>query len=179
MQNGQSIFLASLPSLALYFNLVPDLLFDCSCVLEYAKIRTVLQSKKTVPNKPFYLEGKILKLFWEAEQIEICAACHIHSDGLCYMWNNAEWPLDIYVCPFLLYNICKNIFCQVLETLTQQANTSMFNFSACLTEHCIRGKSAWLGDREIFFTPPKLNVSRLRRPGAIRAQPWTSFKLQW
>ena len=26
------------------FSLVPDLLFDCSRVLEYAKIRTVLQS---------------------------------------------------------------------------------------------------------------------------------------
>ena len=26
------------------FSLVPDLLFDCSGVLEYAKIRTVLQS---------------------------------------------------------------------------------------------------------------------------------------
>ena len=26
------------------FNLVPDLLFDCSRVLEYAKVRTVLQS---------------------------------------------------------------------------------------------------------------------------------------
>ena len=48
MQNGQSVFLASLHILALYFSLVPDLLFDCSCVLEYAKnlIRTVLQSKK-------------------------------------------------------------------------------------------------------------------------------------
>ena len=29
------------------FSLIPDLLFDCSRVLEYAKIRTVLQSKKT------------------------------------------------------------------------------------------------------------------------------------
>ena len=28
------------------FSLVPDLLFDCSRVLEYAKIRTVLQSKR-------------------------------------------------------------------------------------------------------------------------------------
>jgi len=27
------------------FSLIPDLLFDCSCVLEDAKIRTVLQSK--------------------------------------------------------------------------------------------------------------------------------------
>ena len=31
------------PSLSV-FRLVPDLLFDCSCLLEYAKIRTVLQS---------------------------------------------------------------------------------------------------------------------------------------
>ena len=35
---------ASLPSLALVFSLVPDLLFDSSRVLEHAKIRTVLQS---------------------------------------------------------------------------------------------------------------------------------------
>ena len=35
------------------FTLVPDLLFDCSRVLEYAKIRTVLQSRgiKVGPNK--------------------------------------------------------------------------------------------------------------------------------
>ena len=31
------------PSLSV-FRLVPDLLFDCLCLLEYAKIRTVLQS---------------------------------------------------------------------------------------------------------------------------------------
>ena len=37
--------LASLtPVLLSVFSLVPDLLFDCSRVLEYAKIRTVLQS---------------------------------------------------------------------------------------------------------------------------------------
>ena len=32
------------------FSLVPDLLFDCSRVLEYAKRRTVLQSAKNVAN---------------------------------------------------------------------------------------------------------------------------------
>ena len=32
------------------FSLVPDLLFDCWCVLEYAKIRTVLQSIETPSN---------------------------------------------------------------------------------------------------------------------------------
>ena len=38
MQNGQSVFLASLPSLShSVLSLVPDLLFDCSRVLEYAK----------------------------------------------------------------------------------------------------------------------------------------------
>ena len=45
MQNGQSVFLASLTSLALCFQPHSDLLFDCSGVLEYAKIQTVLQSK--------------------------------------------------------------------------------------------------------------------------------------
>ena len=41
----KSVFLASLPSLALCFQ-PRFLLFDCSSVLEYAKIRTVLQSIK-------------------------------------------------------------------------------------------------------------------------------------
>ena len=39
------VFLASLPSLVLCFQ-PRFLLFDCSSVLEYAKIRTVLQSIK-------------------------------------------------------------------------------------------------------------------------------------
>ena len=43
-ERKKTVFLASLPSLALCFNLVRDLLFDCLRVLEYAKIRTVLQS---------------------------------------------------------------------------------------------------------------------------------------
>jgi len=42
----KNLFLASISSLALGFSLVPDLLFDCLHVLEYAKIRTVLQSRK-------------------------------------------------------------------------------------------------------------------------------------
>ena len=41
----KNVFLASLPNLALCFQPCPDLLFDCSRVLEYAKIRTVLQSR--------------------------------------------------------------------------------------------------------------------------------------
>ena len=51
----------------------------------------------------------------------------------------------------------------------------MLNFSARLTEHWTRSKSARLGDRELFFSRLKLNVSRLRRPGAVRAQPWTDL----
>ena len=42
-------FLKSLSPVSLsVFSLVPDLLFDCSRVLEYAKIRTVLQSTTEV-----------------------------------------------------------------------------------------------------------------------------------
>ena len=46
-------------------------------------------------------------------QIEIRAACHIQSDGLCYLWNHAERPLNIDMRPFLSYNIRKDIFCRV------------------------------------------------------------------
>ena len=41
---GKNLYLESLPSLAVCFQLRPDLLFDCSRVLEYAKIWTALQS---------------------------------------------------------------------------------------------------------------------------------------
>ena len=52
----------------------------------------------------------------------------------------------------------------------------MFNFSARLTEHCTKSKSAWLGDWEFFFSRPKVNVSCLRQPGAVRAQPCRIFQ---
>ena len=44
MHNGQSTFLCSSPVSLSFFSLAPDLLFDCSRALDYAKIRTVLQS---------------------------------------------------------------------------------------------------------------------------------------
>ena len=47
----------------------------------------------------------------------------------------------------------------------------MLNFSARLTEHFTTSKSARPGNRELFFSCPKLNFSRLRRLGAVRAQP--------
>ena len=38
---------------------VPDLLFDCSRVLEYAKIRTVLQSRSVITKcDKYYLQSK-------------------------------------------------------------------------------------------------------------------------
>ena len=46
MQNGQSVFLASLPRSRSLFS-VSFQTFDCSRVLEYAKIRIVLQSSLT------------------------------------------------------------------------------------------------------------------------------------
>ena len=44
------------------FSLVPDLLFDCSRVLEYAKIRTVLQSRKGTSCKSLLHSLKYLSL---------------------------------------------------------------------------------------------------------------------
>ena len=41
----KTVFLESPPLSLSVFSLVPDLLFDCSRVLEYAKTRTVLQSR--------------------------------------------------------------------------------------------------------------------------------------
>ena len=54
----------------------------------------------------------------------------------------------------------------------------MLNFSARLTEDCTRSKSARPGDQELFFSRPKQNVSCLRRPGTLRAQPWAAIPLQ-
>ena len=34
-------------------------------------------------------------LLWKAVTIENCAACHVHSQGLCYMWIHVERPLKI------------------------------------------------------------------------------------
>ena len=34
--------------------------------------------------------------------MEIRAACHAQSDGLCYTWNHAEWVLNINTCLFVL-----------------------------------------------------------------------------
>ena len=49
------------------FSLVPDLLFECSHVLEYAKIRTVLQSRLSV------LSG--LKLYVKLETLHLSGKC--------------------------------------------------------------------------------------------------------
>ena len=34
-------------------------------------------------------------LLWKAVTIENCAACHVHSQGLCYMWIHVKRPLNI------------------------------------------------------------------------------------
>ena len=57
-------------SLSLYvLSVVPDLLFDCSHVLEYAKIRTVLQSKehnKNIQTKPTSYNQKVIQIIKSA-----------------------------------------------------------------------------------------------------------------
>ena len=46
VSHGRSAQASPLPSLTLCFHPVPDLLFDCWRLLEYAKLRTVLQSMR-------------------------------------------------------------------------------------------------------------------------------------
>ena len=41
----------------------------------------------------------MLMLFYKAVKIEKCAACHVHSQGLCYMWIQVERSLNINARP--------------------------------------------------------------------------------
>ena len=64
LDSKHSVFSLSPVSLSV-FSLVPDLLFDCSRVLEYAKIRTVLQSNnklETIFSLFLYLANKWLQI---------------------------------------------------------------------------------------------------------------------
>ena len=49
--------------------------------------------------------------------------------------------------------------------------TSILKFLAALSARNTISQSVRPGDRVIFLTRPKPNVSRLRQPGAVRAQP--------
>ena len=49
--------------------------------------------------------------------------------------------------------------------------TNMLKLLACLFAQNTTSQSAWPGDWVIFLTRAKPNVGRLRRPGAVRAQP--------
>ena len=51
-------------------SLVPDLLFDCSRVLEYAKIRTVLQSRVKMASR--MTENNAYAKFWGDKQRALC-----------------------------------------------------------------------------------------------------------
>ena len=94
-------------------------------------------------------------LFGKAVKIENCAACHDQSAWLCYTWIHVDRPLNINARPieqhfFLLFD-CKS------RNQHQQV--------------------ARPGDQEYIFGRPRPNVSRLRRPGAVRAQPWFVLRL--
>ena len=68
------------------FSLVPDLLFDCSRLLEYAKIRTVLQSKL------------ISNLYW----VDVAIKMQCFDNGRTYLLKVAE---ENFFCQlFLSYN---------------------------------------------------------------------------
>ena len=52
-------------------------------------------------------------LLWKAVTIENCAACHVHSHGLCYMWIHVKRPLNINACP-----LPDNIFVKLFDRHT-------------------------------------------------------------
>ena len=77
-------------------------------------------------------------------------------------------PLNIDARPFVPYK--KHFLWSLVNSeLTNQHQ--YLKFFACLTRHCTKSESAWPDNLEFFLTRPKLNVSRLRQPGAVRAQP--------
>ena len=99
--------------------------------------------------------------FWERIEIRAATGRHVQSHRLCYMWNhvNGLWT-DCFVRR-------KNIFWEFSQTVT----TNISKFLVALSARNTISQSARPGDRVVFLTRPKPNASRLRRPGAVRAQP--------
>ena len=54
-----------------------------------SKVEVTIAFEK-LTNEPYKFEEKVLMLFWKAVKIEKCAARHVHSQGLCYMWIQVE-----------------------------------------------------------------------------------------
>ena len=78
------------------------------------------------------------------------------------MWNYVEWPLN------RLFRMKKKL--HFLRGFVN-CNHQHIKFLAALSAKNTIGQSTRLGDQVIFLTRPKPNVSGLRWPGTVRAQP--------
>ena len=136
-------------------------------------------------------------LFWKAVKIKNCAPCHVHSQGLCYMWIQVGRPLNITVWPapdlttFSLFFFIDLLQVDLASFLASGArflghetaeratksrviiksDKGLFWKSRFLTERNQHQHVIQPGDLENIFSHPRPSVSCLRRPGAVRAQP--------
>ena len=112
-------------------------------------------------------------LFWKADKIENCAPCHVQSQGL-----------FIFFIPFvrLATSRPQKFLCERSrlfrsrsgrvsdEVESNKSDKGLFWKSSFLTVN--QETVTWSGDLENIFSRPRPSVSRLRRRGAVRAQPW-------
>ena len=72
---------------------VPDLLFDCSRILEYAKIRTILQSKVVIS---LQLNGLLCTKNHVSFAIVVCSI-FLTAVNLAYAYDTTE-SVDLFPC---------------------------------------------------------------------------------
>ena len=118
---------------------------------------------KTITKKCPTPRSKFNAIIWEIIEIRAAAGHLMQSHGLRYRWNHVERPLN------RLFRTKKKHFLRGFMNCNHQ-HIKIFSRLVLSARNTI-SQSAQPGNRVIFLTRPKPNVSRLRWPGAIRAQP--------
>ena len=119
--------------------------------LHFTPVRAeVIISFEKLTDEPSNLGKKFSCCLEKLLKSKTVAACHVQSQGLFYMW--IQWN-DLWksMCTWL-----NNGFCILFGCRSRNQHQHV----------------TWLGDLESIFSCLRPNVSRLRWPGAVRAQPW-------
>ena len=87
-------------------------------------------------------------LLWKAVTIENCAACHVHSQGLCYMWIHVKPPLNINACPLPdftnLVFVIQFDFCSMLRDRNgQEASVQGSERRLYSVKHKVQASTEW------------------------------------
>ena len=85
-----------LPCLFGDFSKYKTIVLRCRLYFMPVRAKLTISFEKLMNHSNF--EEKISMLFWKAVKIESCAACHINSQGLCYMRIHVKRPLNIKAC---------------------------------------------------------------------------------